>query len=372
MIRGIGRWDVALAAALMLNGQYEAWGPADLTMAHVVGPAWVNAVGFAVVALALLWRRRAPLAVVAVVAAVIVTLSLSVGASQGLALFLPLLAALYAVGRYAEAKVERLGGLLVGAAAVAVHDFADPLVTEVDNVLVTFWLILLAGWVIGDAFRRRHDRSLRDERSRAVAAVAEERARIARELHDVIAHSLGLVTVQAVAALDALEIAPERARRPLETIESTARQALGEMRRLVSVMREDDSDREPTDVSLEALVARLRDASVPATLEMNGSMRELPPGLQLTLYRIVQEAVTNACKHAPGAPVDIAVTITDAQVDVTVRNDAASPPAATPAAGSGYGLLGIRERVAVYGGRLDALPTRGGGFAVHVTIPVLA
>lgn len=371
MVRGIRRGDVALAAVLLVNGQYEAWGPASVTMAHVVGPRWVNAVGAAIAAVALLWRRRAPLAVVTTVAMVITVLSLTLGASQGLALFLPLLAALYAVGRYAPTRGRRVLGLAIGAGAVAIHDLNDPLVTEIDNILITFWLILLAGWVIGDAFRRRHERALRDERSRAIAAVAEERARIARELHDVIAHSLGLVTVQAVAALEALEVAPDRARRPLRTIESTARQALAEMRRLVTIMREDDDPEVPFEVSLETLAARARDTGVPLALEVEGPFRALPGGLQLTVYRIVQEAITNASKHAPGADVDATVAITDTEIDVAVHNGGS--PRSSPqdaSARSGYGLVGIRERVAVYGGHIDAAATPGGGFRLHVTIPV--
>lgn len=371
MMRGLRRGDVALAVALLVNGQWEAWGPAAATNANIVGPRWVNAVGVAIAAAALLWRRTRPLMVVATVTAVISFLSLTFGASQGLALFLPLLAALYAVGRYGRTPARRVLGLVIGAAAVAIHDLNDPLVTEVDNILMTFWLILLAGWTVGDAFRRRHERALRDEASRATAAVAEERARIARELHDIIAHSLGLVTVQAVAALEALEVSPDRAQRPLLTIESTARQALTEVRRLVTMMREDNAPQQPFEVSLETLAALVRQSGLDLDLTVDGSLTDLSGGLQLTVYRIVQEAVTNASKHAPGAAIDATVAITDATIDVAVRNSR-SPRglAGQTSASSGYGLIGIRERVAVYGGDVHTEATAQGGFTLHATIPV--
>jgi signal transduction histidine kinase len=213
----------------------------------------------------------------------------------------------------------------------------------------------------------------RDELARA--AIAAERARIARELHDVIAHSVSVVIVQAVATLGELD--DQRfpaARARVTAIEETARQALADMRRLVAIGDEGTAPGElgpqPGVETLPALVAGVADAGVDATLEVSGTARPVPAGVGLTLYRVAQEALTNAVNHAPGATVTVRVHYRDAAVDLEVVNGA--PTAADTSTQGGNGLVGMRERTALYGGTLGAGPNGDGGFSVRASLPLEA
>ena len=211
-------------------------------------------------------------------------------------------------------------------------------------------------------------------RERATArrmAVAEERARIARELHDVVAHGVSVIAVQADAAEAALEHDPARAGAPLRTIRGSAHDALGEMRRMLGVLRAGDEGSEhspqPGLAQLPALVEHAQAAGVPVALEVEGEPRPLPASLDLTAYRIVQEALTNVRKHAPGAPTTVRVGWAVGELRLAIRDQG---PGANGADPGGHGLVGMQERVRIHGGRLRTGSGPDGGFEVFVALPL--
>jgi signal transduction histidine kinase len=235
--------------------------------------------------------------------------------------------------------------------------------------VIALVVMLLVRSVVGDRERRARIA----ERERDVAAreaVVEERARIARELHDVIAHHVSMMVVQAGAERRAVEQGtPTRA--VLETIEETGRSALTEMRRLLGVLRSDAEDSlapQPGLRDVPQLVDQLRSAGLDVGYRVDGDPRPLPVGLELSAYRIVQEALTNSLKHADGARTSVHIRYGHDQLGLDVSDDGGSGSRA-PAAG-GHGLAGMRERVALYGGRLDAGRMPDGGFAVNVLLPI--
>jgi signal transduction histidine kinase len=214
---------------------------------------------------------------------------------------------------------------------------------------------------------------LEHERERsAQMAVAEERARIARELHDVVAHGLSVIAIQADGAEAALDKDPELARRPLKAIRRSAEDSLGEMRRLLGVLREDgagaDLAPQPGLAQLPALVERAHAAGMPVTLHVEGTPRPLPASLDLSAFRIVQEALTNVHKHAAGAPASVWVTWRREALGLRVRDSGKGSPAHVN--GEGHGLVGMRERVKLHGGEMSAGPLSGGGFQVMARIPL--
>jgi len=216
------------------------------------------------------------------------------------------------------------------------------------------------------------------ERERGMrAAVAEERARIARELHDVVAHGLSVIAIQSDAAEAALSHDPALAREPLRTIRATSTDAMGEMRRLLGVLRADgaaaDLDPQPGLVQLQALVERVAASGVPVTVEVRGEPRSMPASVDLSAYRIVQEALTNVGKHAAGASADVRLTWLPDALALEVRDHGRGNGHGAAVAngnGGGHGLLGMRERVRMLGGELRTGPAPGGGFAVEARLPL--
>jgi signal transduction histidine kinase len=204
-------------------------------------------------------------------------------------------------------------------------------------------------------------------------AAAEERSRIARELHDVIGHEVTVIALQADAAAAALVKAPERATAPIEAIRTSAAEALAEMRRVVGMLRaadEEDLRPQPGLTDVPALVEQSRAAGASVDLTLRPPARPTHASVELAAYRLVQEALTNARRHAPGAPVDVRVVGDDAEVVVEVVNrNAGTIPAPRPGS-SGFGLVGMRERVRMLGGRLETGPTDGGGFALTARLPL--
>jgi len=220
-----------------------------------------------------------------------------------------------------------------------------------------------------------HHRRLRLERDRVQAArdaVTAERARIARELHDVVAHAVSVMVVQAGAARTVLEKDPDAARRALREIERTGRTGLTELRRLLDVLKTDADEvalaPQPGLEALEELLARFRATGLPVEATVEGVPRPLAPGVDLTAYRVVQEALTNALKHAGGAHAHVRLRYGDRAIDLEVEDDGRGPTA-DGSVTVGHGLLGMRERVAVFGGSLEAGERRGGGFVVRARIP---
>jgi signal transduction histidine kinase len=242
-------------------------------------------------------------------------------------------------------------------------------------------LLLGSAWAIGDNLRTRrlHLATLqqraadlrRDRDQRALLAVAAERARITRELHDVVAHGMSVIVVQAQAAEAALPPDSTTSREALRHVIGTGRASLAEMRRLLGIVRPDAPpalDPQPGMAALPALVDEVREVGTPVTLQIEGEPAPLPAAVDLAAYRIIQEALTNTRKHAgPGARAVIRLAFTGAYLQVDIADDG---PAPTPApAPDGHGLRGIRERVAALGGELRAGPQEAGGFAVRVRLP---
>jgi signal transduction histidine kinase len=320
----------------------------------------------------LLFRRRYPVAVLAVVAAAwaaeIAVYSAGVPVAAAVATFT------------AAVQVSRLESLV--AAAIAAAGVAlTALAVEGFNTALQALIAFGVTWVLGDSLgtRRAYTRALEEraerlerERERESArAVAEEQARIARELHDVIAHNLSVMVVQAAAANDVFDARPDRAREALRTIEATGRSALTELRRLLGGVRGDGADftPQPDLGQLDELIDQVRAAGLQVVLSIEGEPRPLPAALELSAYRIVQEALTNTLKHAHASRADVALRYRDEALDIEIRDDGTGNGDGPE---SGHGLIGMRERVGIFGGSLAAGPVPGGGFAIAARFPSAA
>jgi signal transduction histidine kinase len=245
------------------------------------------------------------------------------------------------------------------------------------------YAILVPLWLVGNAIRSRQlradafeDRATRLEREReqvTQAALAEERARIARELHDVVAHNVSVMIVQAGAARHVLKTSPEQATGALRAVEASGREAMAELRHLLGLLSPDGGDMglapQPGVEQLESLVRRVGEAGLPIKLHIEGQLRPLPPGIDLTAYRIVQEALTNALKYAGLARTDVILDYRESGLKVEVLDDGPGNSGREGAA-TGHGLVGMRERVALYGGTLEAGPRLGQGYAVRAWLPL--
>jgi signal transduction histidine kinase len=338
--------------------------------------------GLGAVTLALLplvaWRRRLPLVLLAVVFLAGLANIWLPDAGGGEALGLVVFLAIYTAAAHTQGRAAVVAVVLTVALAFVVMA-ADP-----DGIyfgaMLFFGLLIGAPFVVGRLIRARRVREElleeravtleRDRDERARAAVAEERSRIARELHDVVAHAISVIVLQARGGRRLISSEPEDARGAFDVIERTGAEALAEMRRLLGVLRADDEQLalapQPSLERIEALVADVRRAGLPVELHIEGEPGELPPGVDVSAYRIVQEALTNALRHAGPARAFVAVRYLDGEVDLEVADDGAG---AAPSGGGGHGLVGIRERVAVYGGDLEAGDRPEGGYAVRVRLP---
>jgi signal transduction histidine kinase len=222
-----------------------------------------------------------------------------------------------------------------------------------------------------ELLRERSARLERDRERDMADAALEERARIARELHDVIAHAVSLMVVQASAERRLLGADQRRTADTLETIESSGREALGELRRLLGVLRAHGRERLAPQPGLDALPELLdegRRGGHEVRFEVEGDPVRLPTGLDLTAYRIVQEGLTNARKHAPGAAVDVKLRWRPGELEIEVTDDGPGPR--SNANGTGHGLIGMRERASLYGGSIRTEPAAAGGFRVFARLPI--
>ncbi len=283
---------------------------------------------------------------------------------------------------YGLAVWSSRGRFVAGAAFVGLTDLlpvgrdADPRnwsSTAIGFALGTVVVMLVIRRIVGD----RDSRARLAERERDVAAreaVVEERARIARELHDAVAHSVSMMVIQAGGERRVLGPDGGQTREVLQTIEQIGRGALTEMRRLVGMLRTgspDSSDGlvpQPRLADLPTLMSQVREAGLPVEFQIDGERRELPVGIELSAYRIVQEALTNALKHAGRAHAAVHVRYGPDSLELEITDDGGGIPADVP--GGGHGLAGIRERVMLYGGKFDASTRLGGGFAVRVLLPL--
>ena len=378
--------DIGFAAgsAALTTAVLAGHGVAAASDGALEGPRWWVAPLMLVPSAALLWRRTRPLATTVGVWLPIALHAAFTGmGAEGLFVVWPAWVSLYALAAYGSRR-QLIAGLVVALVSLAVHDWFDPRAWRAGSEAAwsaAWWdlLLFVAPLVGGLVAGSRRNRALAMEKAlveaQARAAVAEERARIARELHDVVTHHVNLVVLQATAAGALLDRDPERVRQPLAVIERSGREALVEMRRLLGVLREEDAERplapQPGIDELDALVGSARSAGLAVDLQVTGTPRRLPAGLALTVYRIVQESLTNAARHAAGARVGVRLGYESDAVDVAVVDDGPRADAAHGGSpGGGRGLLGMRERVSVFAGTIETGPRVDGGFAVHARLPL--
>jgi signal transduction histidine kinase len=384
---------IATANPLVLDGLIAAT-LTSLTVAAVVGGAGdtgrndpLSVALLLLQTIPLVVRRRWPVAVlvvtyVATFAHILLAFGLeSVNESLGA------LVALYTVAELCGRRISVPAAIVVGISFGAVFLAAGVLPRGLSGLLQTELSVIL-GWAFGDFARTRglvnrlvaeRDRLLELERDeRAARAVQAERERIARELHDVVTHHVSVVVIQAGAAQRALDRRPEQAREALAAIEQTGRAALVDMRRMLGILGDAPPDEPGRSAGLEPvpgldrlgeLLERVRAAGMPVELAVSGDSRPLEAGIELSAYRIVQEALTNALKYAPGARATVALAFGPDALEVEVRDAGGAGGGRLEPGHEGRGLIGMRERVALFGGRLEHGPT-GGGFRVRASLPL--
>jgi signal transduction histidine kinase len=350
----------------------------------VAGPwRWLRAVVFgAAITLPLLLRRQAPMAAAATVAvAASVNAAVNGMSAGGPGPWLAFVLAAFAAGSH-WVPWRAVAGWLIVATPVTVVGAGRAADGEDASVMFMPLLFLTAVWSVGllAAHRRRRAAEV-EQRSReldrhadelAATAAERERSRIARELHDVVTHGMSVMVVQSQAAQSLAGTDANRAREAMRAVEEAGREALGEMRRLLGVIRGDpvaELAPQPRLDDVPGLVARVRKAGLPITCDFEGDSATVPAGVAVSAYRVVQEALTNVVKHAGPVPTNVRTAVADGTLEITVTN---GPPAeaAAPAVGGGAGLAGMRERVAVYDGILEAGQSTDGGFRVRAIFPV--
>jgi signal transduction histidine kinase len=359
------------------------WVVFDLRLRHgfrfELPQAWFGALG-AAVTVPVAVRRVWPIPVLAVVTTALATLTALGRAELDMDIMLGMAIYTVAVTSRRPVAVAALAGteavLICGliAASAGAHGPAD----KVHSLLAAGAL-----WFVGDSVRerRRYLAARREQEAERQAehgrlAVREERVRIARELHDVVAHTLSVVTFQAGVGRKIGATRPAEALRALRAVEVTGRSALEELRRILGLLRDDGEAPSlvpaPGVGDLEELAGTARAAGIPVALAVTGEVEALPPAASLTVYRIVQEALTNVVKHAPGARATVRVQAGRDGVLITVDNDRGTGGPAGPKPGDGarHGLVGMTERAAAFGGTLDAGPVAGGGFQVTAFLPL--
>jgi signal transduction histidine kinase len=282
-----------------------------------------------------------------------------------------LLLAVYSAAAHTSGRRTLIAGGMVFAIYITAMA-NDPEGIYVEG-LIFYALLLGAPWIAGRAVRRGRlsERRLDQEKAKSQVAIAEERARIARELHDVVAHSISVIVLQARGGRRVLQTDPADAREAFAIIERTGHQALEELRRLLGMLRKSDEELalapQPSLSELDRLVEQVRAAGLPVQVAVEGEPRELPPGVDLSAYRIVQEALTNALKHAGPAHARVLLRYRADDLELEIADDG---PGTGDGSGSGHGLIGMRERVSVYGGELQAGRRPGGGYALRARLPL--
>jgi signal transduction histidine kinase len=380
--------DRLLAAVLAVAAVFEV-----VIVDSRKGPLVANVALALLYTLPLVWRRTHLYALLACVLGAALAMAVFFTPMQDL--FVPLLVILivaYSCGARQDARHASLSVVLIAAGMIAVMS-TMPDQRPSDFFFPTMFMVM--SWLAGRAIhsRTRLTEALHEAAAQAAEehddevrrAAAEERRRIAREMHDLVAHSMSVMVVQAGGARRILDRDPARALEAAERIERTGREALAEMRHLLGVLHEGEerADREslgdgsgpepralapqPTLAELDALIARARAAGLPVVLHEDGERRPLPAGLDLAAYRIVQEALTNALKYSGGAATEVTVTWGATELAVEVRDRGR----VRVTGDGGHGLVGMRERVRVYGGELETGPAKGGGWRVRATLPLV-
>jgi signal transduction histidine kinase len=327
--------------------------------------------------LPLLVRRRFPLTVFALVVVAALFFELRYESLPPFASAL----AMYTVAAHVDRRTSLHAGLfgliVLSASPLFLQEQTDE---RIGHLVIVHLIGFTSAWIVGDNVRAHRaylreleehtERLEREQRESAQRATREEQERIARELHDVIAHSVSVMVVQAAAARDVFERQPERALEALSSIEESGRSALTELRRLLGIVRtQDPESREPQPglAGLESLVEQVRATGLEVELELEASLGELPAGVGLSAYRIVQEALTNTLKHSRASRARVQIARRGQELTIEVSDNGSG---AGDTAGDGHGLIGMRERVALLGGELEAGAQAGGGFAVKVRLPI--
>ena len=357
------RTDLLIAAVVTVVAQAETW----LTESRPLYAATALAM-----TVPLAWRRAAPLVVLVLVIAPLIVMELAGHEVDSGYILLALIVAFASVGLIPDRR-RAIAGLVLGLGLLTGLFALEAESTFVGD-LVFVGGILGSAWVLAAVLRERSDRAdrlvvERDERARE--AVVEERARIARELHDVVAHAVSVIAVQSGSLRRRLRHERPDDAEELRAIEETARQALGDMRRMLGLLRTDEDGLaltpQPGLDQVDRLVEQVRDTGLAVEVAVEGEPRPLPPGVDLAAYRIVQEALTNVLKHAGPAHARVALRYGDRELTLEVTDDGSG--ARVNGDGGGHGLVGMRERVALYGGSLEARPAPGGGFQVRARLP---
>jgi signal transduction histidine kinase len=376
--RSLNPWalDVVFGTVFTIGGLLSviAGGSDKIDYADPNAAAVLLALGFGV---PFFWRRRHPFTTTVISETCLVLIAcLQHPAGVMSQMFL---VAAYTVGSWCEGWRRPVGFVLLVAAPLIVAAVGIPDSSSANLVLTAG--IYAGSFFLGASMRNRRlylqqleERAEILERERdeeAKRAVADERLRIAQELHDVVAHSMGVIAVQAGVGAHVIDNDPAEAKKSLEAISTTSRTALTEIRRLLGVLREDEGASytpAPGLADMERLVREICDAGVDTHVTWNGEREELPPGVDFTAYRIVQESLTNALKHGgPDVHVDVTLTYEPGVLDIEVVDDGRGVNG--KATDGGHGLMGMRERVAVFGGSFQAGPVVGGGFRVAVRLP---
>lgn len=374
----------APAGDLVLAVVLAAFGVADTVLTGQFqwldqwrGPRLVNGLVVPAAALLLAWRRWFPLTVLAGVCAAMVGLGFAYGASQTSTNVFTTAIAVYSAAAYG-ASVPLAAGIT--AAGIWLRDAHDPAIRSFGEH-VWDWVFAGLFFGVGLATRRRHERVIaaeqqtrtaqQDQAERAEAAAEAERQRIARELHDIVAHSLGVLVFQAGVGEQLIDSDPGQAREAFRAIRAAGLEAVGEMGTILGLIRGDGivgREPQPRAADIETLVRKARDTGVAVELGVHGDPAPLPAAVELSIYRIAQEGLTNAMRYAPAAPVRVGVSYREQDVLVEVVNEAAAGTDPGPR-GSGRGLIGLGERVAIFGGQLDAGPRPDGGWRLAATLP---
>lgn len=345
-------------------------------------PLWLNVGVILLGALPLGLRRRQPF-VVFTVGGLASLVHVLLGFTNQFLNTFAVLVAVFSVADYAPWPLSVLAGAAV-ALALPVNfavDWANHGRVNLSDIPYNYALFG-AAWVLGDNLRQRRQREgqlvqraerlLAEQDEHAQRAVADERARIARDLHDVVAHTVSVIVLHAGAARRIATEQPERARSTLEAIEALGREAAADMRRLVGILRAPaepaaDAEPQPSLARLDGLVDRVRAAGLDVRLQIEGDARTLPPGVDLSAYRIVQEALTNTLRHAHAERADVLLRYRADGLELEVSDNGRG---SVPAAAGGQGLIGMRERAAIFGGHVEAGPRQGAGFRVRVLLPL--
>jgi signal transduction histidine kinase len=373
--------DLSLAVIGVVLTAVAVWS-VNVISTPFAGPAWLKVVWPLLIGAPLALRRRAPLLGWTIIWAGISLQALITGNSpEGLELIFVLGVGSYSVAAYSTLR-RALAGLAVTAVGCLIYGQANHDImsgnTGNEWSAAFFATAILAAWLAGVFIRGRREGVAQAARTAAAErqaerAVADERARMARELHDIVSHNLSVVVLQAAGAQ---AVGGQDADPALEKIERSGRQALVEMRRLLGVLRQPgeqparlELSPQPGVAELAALAEGVRAAGLPVVLVVDGDPGGLPAAVDISAYRIVQEALTNVLKHAGQASAQVNVRCGADVVQIEVTDDGAGPQAGGQP-GAGHGLAGMRERVALFGGELTAGPQPGGGFAVRARLPL--